>query len=192
MFGFGEIYRPQTSPKNDRKQNNTLNSNRSKDNNFFLLINTFYFFHCFHFLLCISLFWGEGACCVACGILVPWPGMEPRPWQVSATGLPGNSLRVSYIPLCWRHLYMDSNRNNYFLFRRKGFPGSSVVKNLPANAGDTGLIPGPGRSTGGGNSDPLQHSSLGKSMDRGMWWAIVHGLQRVGHNLATEQQQTYL
>ena len=67
-----------------------------------------------------------------------------------------------------------------------------MVKNLPANAGDTGLIPGPGRSTGGGNSDPLQHSSLGKPMDRGLWWAIVHGLQRVGHNLATEQQQTYL
>ena len=176
MFGFGEIYRPQTSPKNDRKQNNTLNSNRSKDNNFFLLINTFYFFHCFHFLLCISLFWGEGACCVACGILVPWPGMEPRPWQVSATGLPGNSLRVSYIPLCWRHLYMDSNRNNYFLFRRKGFPGSSVVKNLPANAGDTGLIPGPGRSLGEENSYLLQHTCLENPMDREAWYAIVYGV----------------
>ena len=65
-------------------------------------------------------------------------------------------------------------------------------KESACNAGDTGLIPGPGRCTGGGNSDPLQHSSLGKPMDRGTWWATVHGLQRVGHNLPTEQQQTYL
>ena len=42
-----------------------------------------------------------------------------------------------------------------------------MVKNLLANAGDTGLIPGPGRSTGEGNSDPLQHSCLEKPMDRG-------------------------
>ena len=40
----------------------------------------------------------------------------------------------------------------------KGFPGGSVVKNLPANVGDTGLIPGSGRSPGGGNGNPLQYS----------------------------------
>ena len=41
-----------------------------------------------------------------------------------------------------------------------GFPGDSIVKNLPANAGDVGLIPGSGRSPGGGHGNPLQYSCL--------------------------------
>ena len=69
---------------------------------------------------------------------------------------------------------MDSNRNNYFLFRRKGFPSSSVVKNLPANAGDTGLIPRSGRSPGGRNGNPLQYSFLENPVNRGAWWATVY------------------
>ena len=51
-----------------------------------------------------------------------------------------------------------------------GFPGGSVVKNLPANAGDSGDAgsnPGLGRSPGGGNGNPLQYSCLGNPMDRG-------------------------
>ena len=48
-----------------------------------------------------------------------------------------------------------------------GSPGGAVVKNLPANAGDRGLIPGSGRSAGIGNGNPLQYSCLGNSMDRG-------------------------
>ena len=48
-----------------------------------------------------------------------------------------------------------------------GFPGGSVVKNLPANAGDTGSIPGSERSPGGGNGSPLQYSCLENPMDRG-------------------------
>ena len=52
-----------------------------------------------------------------------------------------------------------------------GFPGSSAVKNLPANAGDKGLNPGWGRSLGEGNGNPLQFSCLGNPMDRGAWWA---------------------
>ena len=47
-----------------------------------------------------------------------------------------------------------------------GFLGVSVVKNLPANAGDSGLIPGLGRSLGGGNGNPLQYSCLENPMDR--------------------------
>ena len=53
-----------------------------------------------------------------------------------------------------------------------------VVKNLPANGGDSGnvgSVPGSGRSPGEGNSNPLQHSCLENSMDRGAWWAIVWG-----------------
>ena len=59
-----------------------------------------------------------------------------------------------------------------------GFPGSAVVKNLPANAGgarDVGLIPRSGRSPGGGYGNPLHFSCQENPMDRGNWWAIVHG-----------------
>ena len=56
-----------------------------------------------------------------------------------------------------------------------------VVKNPPANAwntGDLGSIPGLGRSPGGGNGNPLQYSCLGNPMDRGAWWATVHGVAK--------------
>ena len=62
----------------------------------------------------------------------------------------------------------------------KGFPGGSVVKNPPANVGDTGLIPGSGRSPGGGNGDPPQYSCLGNPMDRG-------ALRTTGHAVAKSQ-----
>ena len=55
------------------------------------------------------------------------------------------------------------------------------VKNLPANAGDTedlSLMPGSGRSPGGGNGNPLQYSYLENPMDRGAWQAIVHGVAK--------------
>ena len=60
----------------------------------------------------------------------------------------------------------------------RGFPGGSVVKNLLANAGDAGLIPGSGRSPGGGNDNPLQYSCLENPMDRRAWWAVVHGVRK--------------
>ena len=50
-----------------------------------------------------------------------------------------------------------------------GFPGGSLIKNLPANAGDMGLISGSGRSPGEGNSNPCQYSCLGNLMDGGAW-----------------------
>ena len=59
-----------------------------------------------------------------------------------------------------------------------GFPGGSVVKNLPAcDAGDPGLIPGPGRSPGEGIGNPLQYSCLENSMDKGAWQATVYGVE---------------
>ena len=57
-----------------------------------------------------------------------------------------------------------------------GFPGGTVVKNLPANAGDLGSIPGSGRSLGEGNGNPLQYSCLGNPVDREAWRATVHGV----------------
>ena len=59
-----------------------------------------------------------------------------------------------------------------------GFLGGSVVKNLPVNAGDVGSIPGLGRSPGEGNGGPLQYSCLGNPMDRGVWWATIHGISK--------------
>ena len=57
-----------------------------------------------------------------------------------------------------------------------GFPGGSVVKNPPANAGDASSIPGLGRSPGEGNENPLQYSCLENPMDRGPWQVTVHGV----------------
>ena len=57
----------------------------------------------------------------------------------------------------------------------KGFPGSSLVKNPPANVGDVGSIPGSGRTPGEGNVNSLQYACLENPMDRGAWQAAVHG-----------------
>ena len=62
-----------------------------------------------------------------------------------------------------------------------GFPGGSVVKNPPANAGvagDVGSVPGLGKSLGVGNGNLLQYACLENFMDRGAWQAIVHGVAK--------------
>ena len=59
-----------------------------------------------------------------------------------------------------------------------GLPGGSVVKNLPASAGDSDLIHRSGRSGGGGHGNPLQYSSLENPMDRGAWRATAHGVAK--------------
>ena len=53
-----------------------------------------------------------------------------------------------------------------------------MVKNLPANAGDAGSVPGSGRSPGGGNGNSLQYSCLKNPVDRGAWRATVHGVTK--------------
>ena len=60
-----------------------------------------------------------------------------------------------------------------------------MVKNPFASAGDIGSIPGSGRSSGEGNGNTLQYSFLKNPKDRGAWQATVHGVERVGYNLAT-------
>ena len=62
-----------------------------------------------------------------------------------------------------------------------GFPGGSVVKNLPVSEGDTrnlGAISGLQRFLGVGNDNPLQYSCFGNPMDRGAWQAIAHGVAK--------------
>ena len=56
-----------------------------------------------------------------------------------------------------------------------------MVENPPASAGDVESVPGSGRSPGEGNDNPLQYSCLGNAMDRGDWWATVHGVAESQH-----------
>ena len=60
----------------------------------------------------------------------------------------------------------------------RGFLGGSLVRNLPANAEDIGLILGPGRSPGEGNGNPLQYSCLENLMDRGAWRATAYSVAK--------------
>ena len=78
--------------------------------------------------------------------------------------------------------------------RGLGVPGSSVVKNLPANARDAGLIPGSGISPEGGHGNPLQYICLENPMDRGAYWATVHRAaqnQTQLRRLSTQAQNGY-
>ena len=64
---------------------------------------------------------------------------------------------------------------------QEDFPGGRVIKNLPANAGDTGdvsSIPWLGKSPGGGNGNPLQYSCLENPMNGGDWQVTVHGVSK--------------
>ena len=66
-----------------------------------------------------------------------------------------------------------------------GFPGGSDGKESACHVGDLGSIHGSGRSPGGGLGNPLQYSCLEHPLDRGAWWAVAHGVPRVGE---TEEQ----
>ena len=70
------------------------------------------------------------------------------------------------------------------------FPSGSDSKASAYNVGDLGLIPGLGRSPGEENGNPLQYSCLENPMDRGAWWAVVHGVMRVGHDFVTKPRRT--
>ena len=66
-----------------------------------------------------------------------------------------------------------------------------MVKNLTANArdsGDLGSVPGLARSPGEGNGNPLQYSCLENPMDRGAWWATIHGVQESDMTLGSNEQ----
>ena len=73
----------------------------------------------------------------------------------------------------YTHVHTQDLAYNRALYIHLDFPDGSVLKNLPANAGDAGLIPGSGRPPGGGNGNSLQYSCLENSMERGAWWATV-------------------
>ena len=82
------------------------------------------------------------------------------------------AVQLSFLCACLFILFFAIAKNIL-----RGFPGGSVVKNPPANAGDTGdasSIPVLGRPSEEGNGKPLHFSYLGDPMDRGAWWAPGH------------------
>ena len=74
-------------------------------------------------------------------------------------------------------MYLDYDKHTH-LSNLTGYPGGTTVKTPSASVGDVGLIPGWGRSPGGGNGNALQYSRLGNPKDRGGWWATVHGVTK--------------
>ena len=87
--------------------------------------------------------------------------------------IPISQFLTPAVPPPWYPYICSLHLSFYFCFANKiiytiflGFPSGSVVKNPPANAGDVGLIPGSGRSSGEGSGNPLQYSCLGNPMDR--------------------------
>ena len=84
--------------------------------------------------------------------------------------------------------FPNTDMNKVFL--PWGFPGSSDGKESVCNAEDSGLIPGLGRSPGGGNVYPLQCSCLENSMDRGAWWATVHEVTKSWTQLSDSHTHT--
>ena len=100
-------------------------------------------------------------------------------WRIPGTEEPGG------LPSMGSHR-VGHDWSDLAAYNGIGFPHSSFSKESTFNAGDPGLIPGWGRSPGEGNHNPLQYSYLENPMDRGAWWATVHGIARVGHDLATK------
>ena len=75
-----------------------------------------------------------------------------------------------------------------FFIKQLGSPGGSVVKNLPANTGGMGSVPGSGRSPEEGNGDPLQYAWLGNPVDRRAWQGYrSRGRKRVGMQLSQQE-----
>ena len=102
----------------------------------------------------------------------PCPNTVIVPWSLVGEK---NVFHHSHIWFCVEDI------KNILSWAFQEFPGSAMVKNLPANAGatrDAGLIPGLGRPPGGGNGNPLQYSCLEIPMDRGAWWATAHGIAK--------------
>ena len=82
------------------------------------------------------------------------------------------------MPTLYLFIYFNINITQK---RESGFPGSSVIKNPSANAGDTGSVPGLGRFRGEGNDNPLPYSCLKNPMDREAWRATIQRVTKTKH-----------
>ena len=115
------------------------------------------------------------------------------PWGQTLPPLAMGSWASSFTSLCpnftWKVIMMMMIAIIAALRINVVFPRGSAVKNLPANAGDSSSIPGLGRYPGEGNGNSLQHSCLENPMDRGAWWAAVHGVEKSRTQLKCQHTQ---
>ena len=111
-----------------------------------------------------------------------WDGWKVSPTQWTCVW--ANSGRYRKTGEAWHAIVHGVSKSGHDLATEQqyeeyqDFPGGSVVKNPPANAGDAGSISGSGRSPGVGNGNSLRHSCLGNSMDRGAWQTTVLGVAK--------------
>ena len=107
---------------------------------------------------------------VLCPVRIQWEGcpLQPRRWTSPETDHAGTLILELQSPELWEINFCCS----------WDFLGGLDGKESACDAGDMDLIPGSGRSPGEGSGNPLQYSCLMNSMDRGAWWAIVHGVAK--------------
>ena len=122
-----------------------------------------------------------------------WFDQEPHASPRLASPVPPPQSREAVVSV-WLWMPADpvprsTGADYHWGSKQQGFPGGSVVMNLPANVGDSGSMPGSGRSPGEGTGNPLQYSCLGNPMDRGAWRAAPGSRKRVERDLMTKQQQ---
>ena len=111
------------------------------------------------------------------------------PWLTNSCRLAVFSHGLSLV--CSQLWYLSVYTDFLCLPVRLAFPGGSAGKESTRNVGNLGLIPGLGRSSGGGSGNPLQYSCLENFMDRGPWQAIVHGVEKSQTRLSDKQQQIW-
>ena len=119
-------------------------------------------------------------------------------WHTAAYSRLQRSVNDSTTPTnCFRlaKLQNSSSGHRFALLdfttvRLRGFPGGSDGKESACNAGDSGSIPGLGRSPGEGNGNPLQYSCLENPTHRGAWQATVHGVTKNRTQLGNEHTQS--
>ena len=110
------------------------------------------------------------------------------PCFIFVCSLKGKKKNIFWVLAIYQALHLKKKFLIEIYIVERGFPGGSVVKNLPANAGDVSLIPRSGRSPGEGSDNLLQYSCLGNSTDRGAGRLhIPWGCKRVWHSLVTKQ-----
>ena len=117
----------------------------------------------------------QETCVQSLGWKIPWR----REWQPTPVLLPGESHGQRSLSGYSQQGHKESDTTERLTFWASQV--ALVVKNPPASAGDTGdqgLIPGSGRSPGGGHGNPLQYCCLENPMARGAWWATVHGVAK--------------
>ena len=118
--------------------------------------------------------------------LIRWWHVHMSRWDMPSLCTLGSLMSHSWCPQNFRPIMCGD------LVNLRANLGGSVVKNLPAKAGDTrdvGSIPGSGRSPGVGNSNPLQNSCLGNSIHKEAWQATVHGVAKSQTQLSMTEDE---